>query len=329
MCTKQINADNPVMFILTIVGGNGTPSTTTPPGKSSHTPTGPHVSNTGNVTMQPDGMSHVCTYNISAIENKSKRRKVEIDCKMLGLIPQPYLPTFTAIPLSIAHTFTHMHASCTTETPMAIISLSSLMSPFPIGTFIAVGVGVGVFLLFVMVIMVVIILVAVFVKRKAVYKQKRDTTMGDNLHCSNTVVAEQEMELKEKGVGADKDAERGPIADGFDPYEIVDREVHIKNAKKLASVTSVPAVYATVDKSKKKGTKKGTKKETGDRSTARKNAQYAMPMKKKVGKTTDIGEGVIGSGGVEEGEQYDDIVRPTYEPKADSESGQRNEGGSN
>ena len=114
---------------------------------------------------------------------------------MLGLILQPYLPTFTAIPLSIAQ-FTHMHASCTTETPAAIISLSSLIPPFPIGKSIAVGVGVGVFLLFVMVIMVVIILVAVFVKRKAVYKQKRDTTTRDNLHCTNTVVAEQEMELK-------------------------------------------------------------------------------------------------------------------------------------
>ena len=227
-----------------------------------------------------------------------------------------------------------MHASSTTETPTAIVSLSSLLPPVPEGTFVAVGVAVGVFLLFVMLIMVVLILVVVVVRRKAAYKQKRDTTIGDNLHCSNTVVAEQEMELKEKGVGADyKDAERGPIADGFDPYEIVDMEVQIKNAKKPASVTSVPAVYAIVDKSKKKGTKKktkkGTKKETGDRSTATKNAQYAMPMKKKVGKTTDIGEGVVGSGGVEEGEQYDDIVMPTYEPKADSESGQRNEGGSN
>ena len=47
-----------------------------------------------------------------------------------------------------------------------------------------------------MLIMVVIFLVAVFVKRKAVYKQKRDTTMGDILHYSNTVVVNQEMELK-------------------------------------------------------------------------------------------------------------------------------------
>ena len=225
--------------------------------------------------------------------------------------------------LSIANALSQMHASYTTETPTAMVSFSSFLPPFPIGTFIAVGVGVGVFLLFVMLITVVIILVVVVVRRKAAYKQKRDATMGDNAHCSNTVVAEQEVELKEKGVGVYEDVdedngeERGSIADGFDPYEVVDREVHIKKAKKPASVTSAPAVYATVDKSKKKGTKKGTKKETGDRSTATNNAQYAM-MKKKVGKTTDIGEGMVGSGGVEEGEQYDDIVRPTYEPKADS-----------
>ena len=34
-----------------------------------------------------------------------------------------------------------------------------------------------------------------------------------------------------------------------------------------------------------------------------------MPMR-KMGKVTDKGGGVVGSGGVEEGEQYDDIVRP-------------------
>ena len=48
MCTKQTNADNSVMFILIIVGGSGTP-TTTPPGNidmSPPTPTGPHVSST-------------------------------------------------------------------------------------------------------------------------------------------------------------------------------------------------------------------------------------------------------------------------------------------
>ena len=185
---------------------------------------------------------------------------------MLGLILQTYLPTFTAIPLSIAQ-FTHMHASCTTETPTAIISLSSLMSLFPIGTFIAVGVGVGVFLLFVMLIMVAIILVAVFMKGKAAYKQKRDATMGDNLYYNNTVVAEQEMKQKEKGVGAhyedadgyeevdnDRSEDEGPITVGFDRNQVVDRKVHIKNVKRSgpkesfhpASATSVPDVLQLV-----------------------------------------------------------------------------------
>ena len=234
-----------------------------------------------------------------------------------------------------------MHAFYTTETPTAIVSLSSLLSPFPIGTFIAVGVGVGVFLLFVMLIMVVIILVVVMVRRKAAYKQKSNVTMGDNLHHSNTVVVNQEMELKEKGVGVDcKNAagyqedmgeEEGPIADRFDPYyEVVDRKVHINNVNRPVSkesasptsATSVPRIYAIVDKSKKKGAKK--KRED----TTTNNAQYAMPMR-KMGKMRDKGKGVVKSGGVEKGEQYDDTVRPTYEPKADSESGQQNEVGSN
>ena len=247
------------------------------------------------------------------------------------------LSSFAVVPLSIANTLSQMHASYTTETPTAIVSFSY----FPIGTIIAVGVGVGVFLLFVMLITVVIILVVVVVRRKAAYKQKRDATMGDNPYCSNTVVAEQEMELKEKSVGADyKDAggyediddfqgeEEGPIVDGFDPYEVVDRKEHIKTVKRPVSkesapptsTTSVSHIYAIVDKSKKKG----AKKETGDGCTVANNDLYAMPMK-RMGKMRDKGKGVVKSGGVEEGEQYDDTVRPTYEPKADSESGQRNE----
>ena len=227
-----------------------------------------------------------------------------------------------------------MHASCTTETPTAIISLSSLMSLFPIGTFIAVGVSVGVFLLFVMLIMVVIILVAVFVKRKAVYKQKRDTTMGDNLHCSNTVVAEQEIGLTENGVGADyedvnscenadsyedvdsdQSEEEGPLTDGH--YEVVDRMVHIKNVNKPfskesappASATNVPAMYTVVDTSKK-----GKMDKTEDGSTATNINQYAMPMR-KMDEMIGKGEGVVASGCVEK-EQYDDIIGLTYEPKA-------------
>ena len=219
------------------------------------------------------------------------------------------------------------------------------MSLFPIGTFIAVGVSVGVFLLFVMLITVVIILVVVAVRRKAAYKQKRDATMVDNLYYSNTVVVNQEMAVKEKDVGVDdKDAdgyedldndkseEKGPIVDGFDPYEVVDRRVHIKNAKTPlpkesappASTTNVPHIYAVVDMSKKKR----AKKETGDGSTATNNDQYAIPMR-KMGEMTGEEEGAVESGGVEEGEQYDDTVMPTYEPKPESESGQRNEEGSN
>ena len=61
-----------------------------------------------------------------------------------------------------------------------------------------------------------------------------------------------------------------------------------------ASATMVDAVYAVVDKSKKKG----VKKKTEDEPTA-KNDLYAMPMAKEV-KITDEGGEVIVSGGVEE-----------------------------
>ena len=73
MCICALNIDNPVMFILTIVGGSGTPTTTTPPGNTGKLPpisSGSHISSTSNVTMQPDGMSHVRRNNISTIENR-------------------------------------------------------------------------------------------------------------------------------------------------------------------------------------------------------------------------------------------------------------------
>ena len=245
-----------------------------------------------------------------------------------------------------------MSTSCPTETLVATFSLFSLMSPFPIGeqstigTAIGVGVGVSMFLLLVMLITVVLlILVVVVVMRKAAYKQKRDTPMGDNLHYSNTVVVEQEMELKEKGVGADyKDADGyedidngkgeddGPNADGFDPYEVVDRKLHVKDVKKVtpkesaptSSTANVPHIYAVVDKSKKKGAKKFTE----DGCTVANNDHYAMPMKKKMGEISDKGEGMVESVGVEEREQYDDTVGFTYEPKADSKIWHTSEGGS-
>ena len=243
-----------------------------------------------------------------------------------------------------------MHASCTTETSTAIISLSSLLPPFPTGTFKAVGVGVGVFLLFVMLIMVGIIMVAVFVKRKAVYKQKRDAIMRDNLHCSNTVVAEQEIGLTENGVGADyedvnsyenadsyedvdsdQSKEEGPLTDGH--YEDVDRMVRIKNVNRplpkesdpTACATNVPAMYAVVDKSKGATRQKMDKTEDGP--TATNSNQYAMPMR-KMGEMTGKGEGWVASGCVEE-EQYDDIIGLTYEPKANGPPWQQIGRGSN
>ena len=178
------------------------------------------------------------------------------------------------------------------------------------------------------------------VMRKAACKQKRDTTMGDNLHYNNTVVVNQEMELKDEGVNADykdekcledvdedKGEEEGTFDDGFDPYEVVDRKVHTKNAKKpppkesVSTANIAPAVYAIVDKSKKKGAK-----ETEDGCTVTNTDEYATPMK-KIGKMTDKGEGVVESGGVED-EQYDDTVGFKYEPKADIKLWQPTEEGS-
>ena len=221
------------------------------------------------------------------------------------------------------------------------------MPPFPIGeqsttgTSIRVGVAVVMFLLLVLLIIVVIILLVVVVRRKVAYKQKRDTTIADSLHHSNTVVVEQEMEMKEAGVGADykdvdgygdvnedNDEEEGPIVDGFDSYDVVGRKVHKKNAKKPApkesappaSTTTAPAVYAAVYAVVDKSTKKWAMNETEDGSTGANNNQYAMPMR-KMGEMTDKGEGVVASGGVEE-EQCNDTAGLTYEPEADSKSGQ-------
>ena len=61
-----------------------------------------------------------------------------------------------------------------------------------------------------------------------------------------------------------------------------------------ASTTKVDAVYAVVDKSKKKGAKKKTEDEP---TVVNKDDLYAMPMTKSV-KMTDEGGGVVVSGGV-------------------------------
>ena len=192
------------------------------------------------------------------------------------------------------------------------------------------GVGVGVFLLLVLSTAVILMLVVVMLKRKASHKQKgsRGVTMNDN----NIVVATPEVELQEQGVSADYKDEEGyqgvdndqgkeePFDVDYNPYEVVDRKAHSKNAmtpisKNFATPATVPrvdAVYAVVDKNKKNGAKKKTEDES---TVVNKDDLYAMPMAMAV-KMTDKGRGVVVSGGVEKVELYDDVVELTYKTKA-------------
>ena len=174
-------------------------------------------------------------------------------------------------------------------------------------------------------------MVVVVVNRKAACKQKRDVILNDNPYYNNTVVVMQGLEMQ--GVGADYNGAHGinqgededllHFDVGYNPYEVVNREVLSKNtmtptpnvSSTPASATMVNAVYAVVDKSKKKGAKK--KKTEYEPTIASKDYLYAMPMAKAV-KITDKGGGVVVSGGVEEGELYDDVVELTYKAKADS-----------
>ena len=147
------------------------------------------------------------------------------------------------------------------------------------------------FLLLVLCITVMLIFVVV-AKRKAGHKQKRDTTVGDDPCYNNTVVVMQETEMTEQCAGTDYQnasnhtgEEEDSFNDEFNPYEVADRKLHSKNTTTPApeesstpvNATSGPAVYATVDKSKKKGPK-----ETGDVVMfTHKEDQYAMPNKKE------------------------------------------------
>ena len=173
-------------------------------------------------------------------------------------------------------------------------------------------------------------MVVVVVNRKAACKQKRDVIVNGNPYYNNTVVVLQEQEMQ--GVGADYNAAHGinqgedededeDFDVGYNPYEAVNRKVHSKNtmtptskvSPTPASTTMVDAVYAVVDKSKKKGAKRKTEDEP---TVVNEDSLYAMPIGKTV-KMTDKG-GVVVSGGVEEGEHYDDVVELTYKTKADS-----------
>ena len=113
--------------------------------------------------------------------------------------------------------------SCTSRR-FTTIPLFTLMPFFPIGTFIGVGVGVGMFLLVLLSSVVVLILVLVVVlvrRRKGANKQKRHTTIGNNLQCNNTVVVMKEMEKKENGVG--------PSFESIDIYDTVDGFQDLEN----------------------------------------------------------------------------------------------------
>ena len=107
--------------------------------------------------------------------------------------------------------------------------------------------------------------------------------MNGNPYYNNTVVVLQELEMIEQGVGADyndahscqgvsnnqqginqgKDKDLSNFDVGYNPYEVVNRKVLSKNTmtstRKVsftpASATMVVAVYAVVDKNKKKGVK--------------------------------------------------------------------------
>ena len=207
------------------------------------------------------------------------------------------------------------------------------MPPILIGTFIGVGVGVGVFLLLVLSTVVVVILVVVIVKRKAARKQKMYNITRASLWYHNSVVVEHEEEKKEKvvvsadynegdgyqDVDNDKGEDDNPL-DGIIPYEVIDRRQNMKNTKTPApkdsptptSAPNAPAVYAVVNKKKKRGAKKTENGST----VANKDPRDVMPMKKMA--MTVKKEGVVMSGGVEEEEKCDDVVEFRYEPKAES-----------
>ena len=79
-----------------------------------------------------------------------------------------------------------------------------------------------------------------------------------------------------------------------------------------ASAPNAPAVYAVVNKTKKRGAKKTENQFT----VANKDPRDVMPMKKMATMTVKE-EGVV-SGGMEVEEKCDDMVEFRHEPKTDS-----------
>ena len=171
------------------------------------------------------------------------------------------------------------HASFPIDEPSTIETFTSESSTIgtiigemsTIGTFIGVGVGSSMFLLLALSILVVIILVVVAatVKRKPTCKQTRQmavegpyySTVGENPVTEMTQQGSHvhyENADSSENVHKDKIKDDGAFTDDIHMYEVVDRAVHRmtrsapKESSSPASANNVPAVYAAVDKSKKK-----------------------------------------------------------------------------
>ena len=109
------------------------------------------------------------------------------------------------------------------------------------------------------------------------------------------------------------DEERGSIINGFSPHKDVDggakiKHVHIQGPQGFfapASAIRTPPVYAIVDKCKKMGAQ--WKEDNGY--TVAFIHQHTIPMMDEM---SDSWKGVAASGGVEEGEHYEDTVDIRY-----------------
>lgn len=193
------------------------------------------------------------------------------------------------------------------------------MSPVRADTFFTgIGVGAGVVGVFavVVVLIVVLIMAKVVVRRKASYEVKKDVKMLNNPFYGNTLMMKQELEMEEIGQGPQYDVVKGhdekigSLSDSFISYDDVEGMPQTVAEKKRATeelstpagVANTRALYAQVDKSKKKEAKKEKEDESAATNTVN---QYDLPMTKML----DGREGVVVSGGVEEEEKYDGVNR--------------------
>ena len=205
--------------------------------------------------------------------------------------------------------------------PLSILTADGTGTGVGAGTFIGVGVGVGVLLLLVLSIVVVLILMVMVVRRrKEACKQKRDAKKRDNLYSNNNVMQEKgksaqthynDMHIYEE-VDNDNDEEQDPTNDRYNPYEFDDSNeniqstktpVNVKESSTPFSITKAPVVYDTVTDS----------------------GRYARP-RKAMDLLTSKWDEVVGSGSVEKGGHYYNVLELRYMVQADQRQ-QTNEGG--